>query len=258
MEIAIGLIALSSPWFLSLIDSAYIGVYRASGNMPWAFAAGRTLLVALFLLPPTILMGGTLPLVLRATTRARERVGASSGFFYGINTTGAVLGTAFAGFLSVWQWGLYRTLIIAAILNLVAAIGSLLVASEFTNEPTAPHAHGAAEPRRWLLLIFFAMGATSLAYEVFWTRILLFHLGSSVYAYSLMLLTVLVGIGIGSFLVIPWADRMGSPLKALVWVELAVALWIPVQILLFQQLDLLLLTAAELIEPTGFGRYTLG
>jgi spermidine synthase len=259
MEIAIGVIALASPWFLSWIDSAYILVYRGWGNMPWLFAGGRTLLVVLFLLPPTILMGGTLPLVLRATTQARERVGASSGFFYGINTTGAVVGTAFAGFLSIWQFGLYRTLVIAALFNLLAAVGSLLVARHFTTDKAAAAlANSAGTSRRWLLAIFFAMGATSLAYEVFWTRILLFHLGSSVYAYSLMLLAVLVGVGLGSLLAIPWADRVGSPLRALVWVELGIALWIPIQVLLFQQLDLLLLTAAELIQPTGFGRYTLG
>ena len=191
MEIAIGLIALASPKLLSGIDSAYITVYQSWGNMPWLFAGGRTLLAALFLLPPTILMGGTLPLVLRATTKAREAVGASSGFFYGINTAGAVIGTAFAGFFSIWQLGLYRTLIIAAIFNLVAAVGSLLVARQFTTTPARASALSGDETQRWLLWIFFAMGATSLAYEVFWTRILLFHLGSSVYAYSLMLVAFL-------------------------------------------------------------------
>ena len=258
MEIAIGVIALASPWLLSWIDSAYVFVYRAWGNMPWLFTAGRTLLVAFFLLPPTILMGGTLPLVLRATTRERERVGASSGFFYGINTAGAVCGTAFAGFLSVWQFGLYRTLVIAALFNLLAALASLLVKRHFTVDAWTQSPAYAGTSRQWLLTIFFLMGATSLAYEVFWTRILLFHLGSSVYAYSLMLLAVLLGIGVGSLLAIPWADRVGSPLRALVWVELGIALWIPLQILLFQQLDLLLLTAAELIQPTGFARYTVG
>lgn len=92
MEVAIGLFAVASPTLLSWIDVAYVLVYRSWGNLPWLFAAGRTLLVAGFLLPPTVLMGGTLPVILRATTTARREVGASSGFFYGVNTTGAVLG----------------------------------------------------------------------------------------------------------------------------------------------------------------------
>ena len=167
MEIGIGLIALASPKVLSWIDSAYIAVYQSWGNMPWLFAGGRTILAGLFLLPPTILMGGTLPLVLRATTGARKAVGASSGFFYGINTTGAVIGTAFAGFFSIWQLGLYRTLIVAAVFNLVAAVGSLLVARHFTTKPTRVSALSREDSQRWLLWIFFAMGATSLAYEVF-------------------------------------------------------------------------------------------
>jgi spermidine synthase len=264
MEAAIALLALASPTLLSWIDAAYVLVYRSWGNLPWLFAIGRTLLVACFLLPPTVLMGGTLPLVLRATSAALARVGWSSGLFYGVNTVGAVLGTAVAGFYSIWQVGLYRTLVIAAALNLVAAAGSLLLSRRFVpfgdgRQPGAGGRRRRSEgTHRWLVGLFFAMGATSLAYEVLWTRILLFHLGSSVYAYSLMLLLVLVGVGAGSLLASSWVDRLASPLEALVWVELGIGLWIPLQVLLFQQLDLLVLTATELIEPTTFTRYSVG
>jgi spermidine synthase len=97
------------------------------------------------------------------------------------------------------------------------------------------------------------MGATSLAYEVLWTRILVFYFGSSVYAYSLMLLVVLIGIAVGSLLAAPWADRIGSPLAALGAVELALALWVPVQILLFGRLNHLVVISAGALHPRGFG-----
>ena len=76
-----------------------------------------------------------------------------------------MIGTAFAGFFSIWQLGLYRTLIIAAVFNLIAAVGSLLVAHKFATAPSHASDLGAEVARRWLLWIFFAMGATSLAYE---------------------------------------------------------------------------------------------
>lgn len=263
LELAIGLFALASPTVLGWIDAPYIAIYRGFGNSPALFALCRTLLAALFLLPPTLLMGGTLPLILRATVQARDRVGATSSLFYGVNTVGAVLGTAFAGFYSIWRFGLFASLAIAALLNLVAALGSLVVARRSRSERVDPALTPRGPPSSnarvsWLLALFFAMGATSLGYEVLWTRILLFHLGSSVYAYSIMLLLVLVGIGLGSLLATSWADRVSSPLAALAWIELGIALWMPVQILLFQQLDLLLLSAAELLPPTSFGRYSVG
>jgi len=261
LEVAIGLFALASPAVLSWLDAPYIALYRAFGSMPTLFAIGRALLAALFLLPPTILMGGTLPLVLRATARDREEVGAQSALFYGLNTAGAVLGVAFAGFLSIRLYGLYATLVIAALLNFVAAALALTQrgAAPAARAPeTPPPPADAAPPRRALLALLFAIGAASLGYEVLWTRILLFHLGSSVYAYSIMLLLVLFGIALGSLAVTRWADRVRSPLVALAGVELAIALWTPVQILLFQQLDLLLLATAELLPPATFGRYAAG
>jgi spermidine synthase len=254
LELAIGLIALLSPWLISAIDAAYVELYRTLGNQPLIFALGRAALAAGVLLPPTILMGGTLPLVLRAVTPRMQGVGRSSALFYGINTTGAVLGTAFAGFVTIRAVGLYGTLQLAAGANLIAALLSWRLSRPLPaaagTATTAPA--GSATTRRRLMLLFFAMGATSLAFEVLWTRILVFHVGSSVYAFSLMLVVVLLGLGLGSLLATPWADRLASPLAALGFVELGVGLWIPLQILLFTQLDRMLLTVGSWVGPTSF------
>ncbi|MCZ6725933.1 MAG: fused MFS/spermidine synthase [Acidobacteria bacterium] len=254
LEVAIGLIALVSPWLISAIDTGYVELYRAWGNQPLLFALGRAALAALTLLPPTLLMGGTLPLVLRAVTRRTQGVGRSSALFYGINTTGAVLGTAFAGFVSIRAVGLYGTLQLAAGANLIAAVLSWRLSRPLPAPrvaATAPSA-GSRTNRRGLMVLFFAMGATSLAFEVLWTRILVFHVGSSVYAYSLMLVVVLLGIGLGSLIATPWADRLVSPLSALGLIELGIGLWIPLQILLFNQLDNMFLAVGSWIGPMSF------
>jgi spermidine synthase len=250
-EVAIALLALASPETLSWIDGAYVAVYRQWGNRPGLFAAGRALLAGLFLLPPTLLMGATLPLMLRGALPAIERVGRTSAVLYGANTLGAVLGTALAGFLAIPRVGLHGTLLIAAGCNLLAGLGALPLSRSVpaAARPTSRSAPG----RSWLLALFFVMGATSLAYEVLWTRVLVFYLGSSVYAYSLMLLLVLVGIAVGSLLAAPWADRVGSLIGALAAVELGIAAWIPVQVWLFGDLNSLLVYAAEFVRPRGFG-----
>jgi spermidine synthase len=255
-EVAVALLAVASPRLMTLIDAAYVVIYRSWGNLPWLFALSRALLAAAFLLPPTLLMGATLPLVLAAAPRA-ARAGRATALLYGFNTLGAVAGTALAGFGSIPTIGLRATLLAAATCNLIAALAALGIGT--TSWPAATAApddtserERAAAGRGRLLAIACAMGATSLAYEVLWTRILVFYFGSSVYAYSLMLLVVLLGIALGSLAAASWADRVSSPVHALAIVELALAAWAPVQVVLFGHLNDLLLAAAQWLQPRGF------
>lgn len=251
-EVAIALLAIASPRLLGWIDAVYVLVYRSLGNLPWLFAAARALLAAAFLLPPTLAMGATLPLVLAAAGASGARAGRATALLYGTNTLGAVAGTALAGFGAIPTIGLRATLLLAATCNLLAALLALPWSRSLPPPRSAPSATPEGPARRWLLALFFGMGATSLAYEVLWTRILVFYLGSSVYAYSLMLLLVLLGIAAGSLLAAPWADRIGSLLAALSIVELGIALWVPVQVWLFGRLNELLVAAARLVGASGF------
>lgn len=251
-EVGIALIALASPTLLSSIDVVYVSLYRNLGSQPVGFALGRALLAAVLLLPPTLLMGGTLPLMIRAVTGHSRAVGRASGLFYGINTAGAVLGTLTAGFVTIRLLGLWATLLLAAGGNLVAALGALAASRPRPSAGDEGPVPGAAETPRWLLALFFAMGATSLAYEVLWTRILVFYLGSSTYAYSLMLLLVLLGIAAGSLLASSWVDRLGSALSGLVVVEAAIGFFTPAQAWLFSRFNDLLVTTTGLVRPSAY------
>ncbi len=253
LEGVLALFAIFSPRLFGLIDLIYVYVYRSLGSEPLLFAAGRVALAALFLLPPTLLMGATLPLMLRAVTRLPGEVGRLTGILYAANTLGATAGVALAGFVTIRLAGLYATLLLAAACNLLVALGCVLLSRpvELGGRADARPAPAGA-PGRWLLALFFAMGATSLAYEVLWTRVLLFYLGSSVYAYSLMLFVFLLGLGGGSLAIARWADRLRRPLAALAVVELAIAALALVEVALFARLTPSLIALSEWIQPLSF------
>lgn len=259
VELALALAALFSPRLFAWIDGGYIAAYRAFGEEPALFALVRVALATATLLPPTLLMGGTLPLMVRAVTAAEGEVGRRVSLFYAVNTLGATAGVALAGFVTIRWLGLSATLLVAAGFNLLVALGCLALSRP---RPRAAHSASAARPPGWLPALFFAMGLTSLAYEVLWTRVLVLHLGSSVYAYSLMLVLFLAGLAAGSFAAMPWADRLRRPLAALAAIELALGLWVLAQVPLFARLGESLRLLSERLMPTsfaaGFGVQLLG
>ena len=262
LEVALALAALASPAVFSWVDRGYVWAYQHAGDpvggAPLLFVALRVLLAAAALLPPTVLMGGTLPLLLRGLTAERGVIGRRTALLYALNTLGATAGVALAGFVTVRLLGLTATLSLAAALNLLAALGAAALSRPLALAAAArrPERAGCNFPRRALLALFFLMGATSLGYEVLWTRALVFHLGSSVYAYSVMLAVFLAGVGLGSLAFAPWADRVASPLAALGAVELMLAGWVVAQVPLFASLAGSLASWSEIVRPQSFGAGT--
>src|SRR5438445_13643928 len=111
LEIAIGLFGLVSPLVLALVHRGYVaaaGAWHLSGEASVALRFG---LAALVLLVPTTLMGGTLPVLTRAFTGAdRNELQRSLGLLYGLNTLGAVMGTALAGLFLIEHLGIRASL----------------------------------------------------------------------------------------------------------------------------------------------------
>ena len=147
LEVAIGLFAIFSPRFFDGMTAAYVEVERAVGGAsgaPWSFALLRIGLAALCLLPPTLLMGGTLPLIVRGLRNARGPVGEAANasrpardtaLLYGANTLGAVCGVAGAGFLTIPLFGLHASLLLSAGLNFAAALGAIALSRRHSATP---------------------------------------------------------------------------------------------------------------------------
>ena len=196
-ELGIGLFGLTILFGLPLIEKIYAGMpgYGLFGSILL-----RAAIAAVCLLPPTILMGATLPVISRWVESTPKGV-AWMGFFYGGNIFGAVAGCLVAGFYLLRVYDMAIATYCALLLNIAVAVFSLVIAgnSSFNNEPVSK------EQKRikvsGLPLVYLTIGLSGMAAlggEVIWTRLLSVMLGSTVYTFSVILAAILIGLGIGS------------------------------------------------------------
>lgn len=237
-------IALCGALVYLLLRGAPPAYAAVAGHLPPA-ALGllRVLIAGVLLLPPTFLMGGTLPVLSRVVVTRRERLGRGLGLLYAVNTFGAVLGSFLAGFVLIAALGILGSTVLAIAINLLIAAAILavdgrvspLAASSDFAEGLVEDAQPAAAPTptrdaerqpelgaRMLAWIFALSGFASLGYELYWTRGLQHFLGNSTYAFSAMLTTFLLGLAAGGWVGGRLADRVKSPARLLGWVQLGV------------------------------------
>ena len=174
--------------------------YDALGISGYPGICCRGLVAAICLLPPTLLMGATLPAAARFVEATPAGV-AWLGWLYGGNTFGAVAGCLLAGFCLLRFFDVTVATWAAAALNICVGAVALLLArnTRHAPPPVADPAHAERTPRDVLFAIGFS-GFAALAAELVWTRLLSLQLGATVYTFSLILAAFLAGLGIGSLL----------------------------------------------------------
>ena len=197
LELAIGLLGI-----LVLLALPWVGgLYTAIGGEGLGGLVARAVLCALLLLPPTILMGATLPAIARWVEATPKGV-SWLGFFYGGNIAGAVFGSLLAGFVLLREHDSGFATYTAAAINLgVAAIGfglARLEAHQPSSDADDPAATSVPPGARPVLFAIGLSGMTALGAEVVWTRLLSLTLGGTVYTFSLILAAFLMGLGLGS------------------------------------------------------------
>lgn len=157
-------------------------------------------LVAAFLLIPTTLLGTSLSFLIEGVERnERERARRVVGALYGANTLGAAMGCAFAGFYSIEYWGLIGTTLAGLVCALAAAGLAVTLPSKIVPDLQDSMVDGVAIGRRWILYAATA-GFVGLGAEIVFTRIFAAVVLNTVYAFSEVLLGVLLGIALGGFL----------------------------------------------------------
>ena len=221
LEAGIGAFGLVVLWLLPHVG----GLYTAIGGPGMLGVAVRALFCALFLLPPTIMMGATLPAISRWVETTPRGV-SWLGFFYGGNTLGAVLGCLLTGFYLLRVHDVAIATYAAVGLNTLVAAAGLVLATRTAYR--AEDAAGEIEPREMppsapvVLLVIGISGATALGAEVVWTRLMTLNFGGTTYTFSLILASFLLGIGIGSAVGSFMARFVRDPRRALGWAQFLV------------------------------------
>ena len=173
----------------------------------------------LILLPPTFLMGGTLP-VLSVLFRSRvQQMGRNIALLYGLNTLGAAAGAFFSGFVILPASGIHATILIAVAGNALLAAAALVLSFKFRALNQERAASGTLQtavpppeisPARKMVLPLIALltGFCSLGYEIIWTKLLILSLGNSTWAFSTVLIVFLLSLAVGGLLAAPLSVRV--------------------------------------------------
>lgn len=260
LEGGIGVYGLFTPLLFSWLPILYIPLYALSSGDNLLMGIFKFLLAFLLLLPPTLCMGGTLPLLAKHFTTDAQTAGTHIGILYTINTLGAVLGTFMAGFVLIPAFGLRMTVMIAAAISIVI----LLIAVLLTRGESAKfRASGLLKIMRipstqsWMLWVYFACGFAALAYEVLWNRILVLHLGSSVYAYSVLLVVYLLGVTLGSAMMSHYISKIQRPLLVFAGIQIFLALDLILVINQFDRLSRVMAILEVLLDVSSHASHVL-
>jgi len=235
LELGVGVFALLTPLIYLRVEAINVFLFRNLGETGAAFDLLRFLVSFGVMLVPTTLMGGTLPVLARYVVGRREKIGFGVGTLYSVNTFGAVVGVFSSGYLLIPSLGLNATVYLTAVVNLVVgttcwflsrrpalALGGDEEPAPGAGEAVPEPVHTPARLRTAVLVGLGVSGFVALVYEVVWTRVLQLVLGTSAYAFVVMLTTFLFGIALGSLIVSRFIDRVRDPAKLFGYIQLAV------------------------------------
>jgi len=225
VEMGIGICGILVLFGMPLVDQVYVA---AMGHGLPAMLL-RAVVAAACLLPPTVLMGASLPAASRWLETTPEGV-SWMGLLYGGNTAGAVFGCLLAGFYLLRVHDMATATLVAAAINGAVALISFGMASRTPHQaaapeqPATPAAEAAPAAGSWPIYVTIALsGACALGAEVVWTRLLGLLLGATVYTFSIILAVFLAGLGMGSGVAAALVRGMARPRMAIGWCQLLLA-----------------------------------
>ena len=237
-EIAIGVLAVLSPFLFDVVERIYLEIADVVPDSRVLLTGVRFVLAIAALIVPATLMGASLPLVMKSSLTRSDRLGERVSVLYGANTTGAIVGTIAAGFVLIGRYGITSSFRLAAAANVIVGVVAI-VASNRTATPPQPDLVKFRRPEdaetsrdrdsgdriaRTVLGVFVVSGFVAIALEVVWFRVLVLYLESNTYAFTIMLATVLGGIALGSFIATPLLARGVNHIRVLAVVEFGVAI----------------------------------
>ena len=250
VELVVGLAALLfHNFFTTLIDVFYATILPSIGS-PTSGAVLKWLAASILIMPQSILLGMTFPLMSAGIIRRfPDTPGRSIAMLYFTNSIGAAIGVLASGFWLINLVGLPGTIFTAGLLNIVLAV-IVWVLIRLDPSPTTapiisePNAVTNSSLKQLFLIAAFITGAASFIYEISWIRMLSLVLGATTHSFELMLSAFITGLALGGLWIKRRIDRIESPIRFSGNVQLIMGvlalLTIPVYLLSFRWMAWLL------------------
>ncbi len=207
-EVLIGICAFIIPfvlkWFIS-VQGSILPYFYANA---FVYSIVRFAFCIAILIIPATAMGATLPILSAFYIKNIKEGGKRMGLLYAINTAGATIGTFIAGFFLLRYLGVKNTNNIAATTDILIGISMILISRRSPvnfyqeNDDSKETEKDKNSDVEWILIVVsFLSGIVSMCYQMLWTRSLSMVIGSSTYAFTIILTTFLLGIAAGSFFI---------------------------------------------------------
>ncbi|MCR9297052.1 MAG: hypothetical protein NXI32_30490, partial [bacterium] len=251
LELGIAIAALVLLDLLPTVEAFYVSEFHSGAANIWqANVISRAVIAGLCLLPPTILMGATLPAIARWFESNPQGV-SQTGLFYTANIVGAVIGCLLAPFYLLRLFDMVTATYCAIAINVVVAGLGLAASYALPYQAHTTRPQGTNSRRSFQPVAYLAIGISgfaALGAEVIWTRELSLLLGATVYTFALILAVFLVALSLGSGVGSAWAKRLQRADLAFAFCQWTAALgvvwaaWITAQSLPYWPIDVSLTT----------------
>ncbi|MBN2091511.1 fused MFS/spermidine synthase [candidate division KSB1 bacterium] len=228
LELIIGVYSLLLPVLITIATPLFALFYNQLFAYFWLYHFLTFIICVLLLILPAICMGATLPILSQFYITRPESTSSRLGLLYGLNTLGAVIGSVAGGFWLVNWSGVWGTIFIALLANLL--VGALSVTlgvvllSQKSKMPVESSPSGIAEEdsafskmTKLALMLFAVSGFCAMAYQVIWTRLLSLIIGPTIYAFTIVVTTFIAGLAIGTLI---WGKIGNHSQKPFFWLIL--------------------------------------
>jgi len=207
LEIGVAIYAILVPLLFRWVDHLYVVIWQEFQPGFFIFSVWRFVLSCLLLLLPTTLMGATLPVLSSALLNSLGHDSRSVTKLYACNLAGAILGTVVAGFVLLPVFGVRTTIFIAAAINTLIGVTAVIAdrRTSMTEIEAAVEdmvdSSGEVTGKTFWSMCALASGFVTISTQVAWARMLTMIIGSSTYAFSIVVALFLIGLALGAWII---------------------------------------------------------
>ena len=262
LEFGIGLFAVLFPFTFKGLINLYTPIIQNQGLSNYSGQVVKFIFSFIYLLIPTTLMGGTLPVIFKFFVKRLNNLGWHISNLFAINNLGAVAGCFLAGFILIKTFGITTSLYIAASINLINALVVFIISRQIplerevvedeVSQPYNPDESNRLSKTmlKLVLWVFAIEGFATLAFEVIWTRIFIgFSFDKTTYFFSVIVLGFVFGLSLGSFLISQRIDKRKNLVTLLAVIEILIGISSMVLLMLFSKFSLSLNLQRTVFDP---------